>query len=874
MYKQDFETTVGIVAEPGADYKPSPKSERWIEVLVECPTAQKKDSQGEENLSEEEEKESSEEEKLYIYRVPPDLKVEVGDIVSVPFSSQLKHGIVIRFAEQLPANLPPEKVREVEDVLIALSSLPKSYRQLLACVATYYCTPLIQVIKTALPPGSLGQSKRRIRLKKEAIPLGANVFLPNDAARRILKLLEASKTGDLSWQQVQRQVKGAEWGLQKLRERGWVETYQEPFKQPRAKRQLALILVNDIIEAEEISARQQEVLRTVLILLKRNNGAVWLKDAISTCGTTVKTLEALTKTGCFVIEEREILRLPTPVDIAPDNPKDLTKYQKHALDIINNLSGFSQVLLHGVTGSGKTEVYLQAIAPILKRNQSALVLVPEIGLTPQLAERFTARFGKQVCLYHSALSPGERYDTWRQMLQGTPQVVIGTRSAIFAPLPNLGLIILDEEYDESYKQTQLAPTYHARTVARWRAELVNCPLILGSATPSLETWVEIAQKTKPSQSPNPPIPASPSCYLSLPERIQSRPLPPIEIVDMREELRANNRSIFSRSLKHALERMHQQGNQGILFIHRRGYSSFVCCRSCGYVMECPNCDISLSHHRTSNGMEILRCHYCNHFQLKPEKCPKCTSPYLKNFGSGSQRVEEELRKEFPYLRAIRFDSDTTRTKGAHQNLLKRFANKEADLLIGTQMLTKGLDLPQVTLVGVVAADGLLNLPDYRARERGFQILTQVAGRAGRGNDPGHVIIQTYMPEHPVITAVQRYEYGLFVEAELQERLQLNYPPYGRLILLRLSGTDAGEVEKSAERIANRLSPIDSIEEPVFELLGPAPAPIMRIDNKYRWQILLKFPPNVPVELPSLTELRSLCFKNVSLTIDVEPLNFG
>ncbi len=873
MYKEDFETTVGIVAEPGAAYESSPKRDRWIEVLVDCPTAQKKNFDSEENLSEEEEKVSEEEEKLYTYRVPPDLKVQLGDIVSVPFGSQRKSAIAIRFAERLPANLPPEKVRDVEDVLVALSSLPLTYRQLLDRVAAYYCTPLIQVIKAALPPGSLGESKRRIRLNKEAIPPGAGVFLPNAAARQILEILEASKTGDLSWQQVQRQVKGAEWGLQKLRDRGWVESYQEPPAQPQAKRQLALILISDAIEPLELRDRQREVLREVLGLLRRSDGAVWLNDAVSTCRTTAKTLKALEQTGCFAIEEREILRSPAPLDVAPDRPKDLTNYQKRALDLINNLSGFSQVLLHGVTGSGKTEVYLQAIAPVLARGQSALVLVPEIGLTPQLADRFTARFGEQVCLYHSALSKGERYDTWRQMLQGTPQVVIGTRSAIFAPLPNLGLIVLDEEYDDSYKQSQPAPTYHARTVAKWRAEFVNCPLILGSATPSLETWVEIAGargKVFPF-SPTPPL----THYLSLPERIQSRPLPPVEVVDMREELRSNNRSIFSRSLQNALEEMHRQGNQGILFIHRRGYSSFVSCRSCGYVMECPHCDVSLSHHRTrDSAIEMLRCHYCNYYQRKPEQCPECTSPYLKNFGSGSQRVEEELRKEFPYLRAIRFDSDTTRTKGAHRELLTRFANKEAELLIGTQMLTKGLDLPQVTLVGVVAADGLLNLPDYRSRERSFQILTQVAGRAGRGSDPGRVIIQTYTPEHPVIGAVRRHEYEPFVEAELSERSELNYPPYGRLILLRLSGTGAGEVEESAHRIANRLSPIDGVEVPVFELLGPAPAPIMRVANRYRWQILLKFPPDVPVELPALTELRALCLDRVSLTVDVDPLNLG
>jgi primosomal protein N' (replication factor Y) len=511
--------------------------------------------------------------------------------------------------------------------------------------------------------------------------------------------------------------------------------------------------------------------------------------------------------------------------------------------------------------------------------------VPEIGLTPQLTDRFRARFGNKVNVYHSALSDGERYDTWRQMLTGESQVVIGTRSAIFAPLPKLGLIILDEEHDSSFKQDQPPPTYHARTVAQWRAELENCPLVLGSATPSLETWVsmkgqgrkeEDTENSSLSPSPRLPVtesffpPSSPqSIYLSLPERIQSRPMPPVEIVDMRQELQQGNRSIFSRSLQDALQQLQERGQKGILFIHRRGHSTFVSCRSCGFVVECPHCDVSLSYHYTHEGAtELLRCHYCNYAKVHPRNCPECSSPYLKCFGSGTQRVAQELAKVFPELRLIRFDSDTTRTKGAHRALLTKFANGEADLLVGTQMLTKGLDIAQVTLVGVVSADGLLNLADYRAAERAFQTLAQVAGRAGRGEDPGRVIIQTYSPYHPVIEAVKRHDYQSFSQAELEQRAELNYPPYGHLILFRLSGLDAAEVEKTAEKLADKL--IDASSD--YEILGPAPAGIMRVARRYRWQILLKFPPDVPVELPDLEQLRAICPKDISLTIDVDPLN--
>jgi primosomal protein N' (replication factor Y) len=346
-------------------------------------------------------------------------------------------------------------------------------------------------------------------------------------------------------------------------------------------------------------------------------------------------------------------------------------------------------------------------------------------------------------------------------------------------------------------------------------------------------------------------------------------MPPVEIVDMRGELQQGNRSIFSRSLQDALEQLREREQQGILFIPRRGHSTFVSCRSCGHVVECPYCDVSLSYHYTHEGAtKLLRCHYCNYTRLHPRNCPECGSPYLKFFGSGTQRVTQELTREFPQLRLIRFDSDTTRTKGAHRTLLTRFANGEADILVGTQMLTKGLDLAQVTLVGVVSADGLLNLSDYRAAERAFQTLTQVAGRAGRGDDPGRVIIQTYSPQHPVIQAVKNHDYESFSQTELEQRALLNYPPYGNLILLRLSGLDAVAVENTADQLVDELYATD----PENEILGPAPANIMRVARRYRWQILLKFPLDVPVRLPNLQQLRELCPNDISLSIDVDPLN--
>lgn len=864
-----------LVAEPGSSYSgdsPSGNGEAiansqfWLEVLVDVPVQNSLPSPDEEE----------EEEKLFTYKVPSELEVRPGDILTVPFGSQQVGAIAIRYISQLPPDLSSDRVKSVLDV-VETNFFPSTYWQLLEKIATYYHTPLIRVIRTSLPPGLLKRSQRRIRLISDALPTGGEVFL-NTAAAQILQILQNSKTGDYTWQYIQRQVRSARRGLKDLLQRGWVESYLEPPSPPRAKLQQVVTLIAQTLP-KDLTPRQQDVME----LLRRRGGEMWLSDLLKTCNTSSSVVRALERKGYAVIEEREMLRQEQGRGDRSDEAKTLTPSQARALDTINNINNFSRLLLHGVTGSGKTEVYLQAIAPILESGQSALVLVPEIGLTPQLTDRFRARFGKKVYVYHSGLSAGERYDTWRNMTRGIPQVIIGTRSAIFAPLPKLGLIILDEEHDSSFKQSQPAPCYHARTVAQWRAELENCPLLLGSATPSLETW---QQANSGNASPLPALEAEEleaekleaatlNYYLSLPDRVYSRPMPPVEIVDMRQQLRQGNRSIFSYPLQDALRQLQEEKKQGILFIHRRGHSTFVSCRSCGYVMECPHCDVSLSYHYTHEGATpLLRCHYCNYAQMQPQQCPECDSPFFKNFGSGTQRVALELSKLFPDLKFIRYDSDTTRTKDAHRILLTQFANREADLLIGTQMLTKGIDLAGVTLVAAVSADGLLHLSDYRASERAFQTLVQVAGRAGRGEDPGRVIVQTYTPEHPVIQAVRRHDYESFVEMELVERETLNYPPFGGLILLRISGYDPTEVAVSAQELARWLTPRDDGEFGGYELLGPAPAPILRVANRYRWQILLKLPGDGSERLPFLGGLRDRLPRSISLTIDVDPLNLG
>ena len=833
---------------------------------------------------------------LYTYRLPPTLAMAVGDILSVPFGSQQVGAIAIRLLATAPQDLAENQIRAVAAVM-SRGLFSPAYWQLMTQIAEYYQTPLIQVIRTALPPGLLGRSQRRVRLLSAVLPPDAATFLP-PAAVCVLTQLQQSANGDYTWQYLRQKCRGANRGIQALIQRGWAESYLALPTPPQPKRRQAVTVIHVPALADgAITSRQHEV----LTLLQRQGGDLWLADALQYCRTTSATLRSLAQKGYLAIEAREILRQPALQPLPPDQPKALTSAQQAALKTLAAATDPGPYLLHGVTGSGKTEVYLQVIAPRLAAGQSALVLVPEIGLTPQLTDRFQQRFGDRICVYHSGLSDGERYDAWRRMLQGEPLVAIGTRSAVFAPLPHLGIIILDEEHDSSFKQDQPMPCYHARTVAQWRAEREACPLLLGSATPSLESWTALASSVT---SVGPETPAAPQNlaatelpaatatgvtadfaptsatesgafssvtvnphYLSLPERVHQRPVPPITVVDMRLELQIGNRSIFSRALRAALETMKAKNEQGILFIQRRGHSSFVSCRLCGHVMMCPHCDVSLSYHQSrSNAAPRLRCHYCGFSQAQPPACPSCGSKYLKHFGSGTQRVEQAIAQELPQLRCLRFDSDTTRAKGAHRALLARFAQGEADVLVGTQMLTKGIDLPRVTVVGIIAADGLLYMADYRASERAFQVLTQVAGRSGRGEQPGRVILQTYNPENPVVEAVKQHSLRSFLETEMQQRSTLNYPPIGRLILLRITSPQPHLVEQAARQLAAQVAAI----APTWALLGPAPAPILRVARRYRWQILLKGAIADP--LPDLSQLSKLCPAQVSLTVDVDPLN--
>ncbi len=506
----------------------------------------------------------------------------------------------------------------------------------------------------------------------------------------------------------------------------------------------------------------------------------------------------------------------------PSQPLPLNAEQRRACEAIQKSIArhrHDRFLLHGVTGSGKTEVYLQAIRQILDLGRSCIVLVPEISLTPQAIERFQSRFGTEaVAVLHSAMAEGHRLHEWQRIRAGQARVVVGARSAVFAPAQNLGLLVVDEEHEPSYKQED-APRYHAREVAIERARLVSGVVVLGSATPSIETFHQTTGRSPRLR------------LLELPGRIEEVPLPRVDLVDMRQEVTARHR-IFSRRLEESIAQTLSQHEQAILFLNRRGFSTFVHCPRCGYAVRCPSCQLPLTYHMASRK---LLCHHCSTEAEAPDLCPRCRSQYVRFQGLGTERVESELARLFPQGRIERMDSDATRTRGAHAQILGRFSRHEVDLLIGTQMVAKGLDFPRVTLVGVISADTALHLPDFRSAERTFQLLTQVAGRAGRAELAGRVIVQTYNPHHYAIEAAQSHDYLRFYQQELQVRRQLCLPPFSRLLCFTIRSVQAPRALSYAEKLAKECRQLGS----VLQTIGPGPAPIPRLRRQYRWQILLK-----------------------------------
>lgn len=780
----------------------------------------------------------------FSYLIPPHLAVEIGMRVEVGFGPRHVQGFVVGF-DSAPAQLP----NNLKPIIRVLDLAPVLNQELLALADYMKETTFafkVTCLQTMLPSVMKADYQKRLYLVADDPVVRTNYFGEADS---------------LSWEEAEAQGWLKE--LAVLREQGIVELRYEVHTKNKIKTERYIKRIFKPEKVQELKAglrknsyKQEQLLDDLAKLADEELVAVkQLKADYSTAN-----LNQAEKKGWLTFVAVETYRDPyAERTIQQTSALKLNAEQKKAYEEISRASAEKNhrvFLLEGVTGSGKTEVYLQVIQDTLANGQTAMMLVPEISLTPQMATRFKARFGSEVAVLHSGLSQGEKYDEWRKLERGEAHVVVGARSAIFAPLKNLGAIIIDEEHETSYKQEE-SPRYHARDLAIWRGKYHHCPVVLGSATPSLESRAR-GQK---------------GVYqlLKLTRRANTQAkLPTVEIVDMREEMQRRLNSSFSENLEEKLRDRLIKGEQSVLLLNRRGYSSFVMCRDCGFVLPCPNCDISLTLHMDT---KTMRCHYCGHEEGIPHRCPNCGKDKIRYFGTGTEKVQEELAQLIPEARVLRMDVDTTRRKGAHEKILTAFGERKADILLGTQMIAKGLDFPNVTLVGVLNADTALNLPDFRASERTFQLLTQVSGRAGRGDKAGEVVIQTFNPEHYTIKLAQHHDYERFFKQEMQIRHQTDYPPYYYTVKVTVSHQEEMRAAQKAFQLAKQLQQQLSSQS---ILLGPTPGAILRIKNRYYYQLIIKYK-NEPKLQATLTDILQVSQKDqrqgLLIAIDNEPMYF-
>ncbi len=824
---------------------------RFIEVAVNVPIRRTFERNTPPPPSQDREGEGDDESNLqtFHYHLPPDLEsiVAPGHLIWVPFGPRQLQGVVLRAADSAPVPTKAMlRLARPEPVLTPLQI------KLAEWIATQYVAPLAEAIKLFLPPGLLARADGTagVRAKRElrVTLLGGSA----EAQRRLPSLARSTQqTKILEWLLAQ-PGQAASWRALK---QACGLSQRAPLTALQAAELLTVegdaVQVTDGPTAAAGLRRMQDIDKYLPVLdaLAAAGGALWKSELYDQVDADLNLLRSLQQAG--IVDLHEEARSRDPLlgrSYAVTRAPALTSEQHAVWQVV--AAAFAgpaparlPFLLHGVTGSGKTEIYLHAIAETLARGRQAIVLVPEIALTPQTVARFAGRFPGRVTVIHSELTTGERYDVWRAIRAGQYDIVVGPRSALFAPMERLGLIVVDEEHESTYKQDaeqwgSFKVFYDARRVARQYAAMSGSVLIMGSATPSLDAYYAAQQGE--------------FTLLEMPRRVLGHrssdagetlyaELPPVEIVDMRQELRAGNRSIFSRTLASELLATLEAGEQAILFLNRRGTHTFVMCRDCGYVEECPRCETPLTLHE---GLQKLVCHRCNRQQPVPVVCPKCKSKRIKFFGAGTERIEEAVQQIAPHAHPLRWDADTTLHKGSHEAILRRFAAHEANVLIGTQMIAKGLDLPLVTLVGVIAADVGLFLPDFRSGERTFQLLTQVAGRAGRSERGGRVVIQSYRPEHHAIQAAAQHDYAAFYQREIAFRREQLYPPVRRLARLIFWEKNEDKAKRESERMAAVLRRLAGQLEPepgLFTVMGPAPAFFGRFRGSYRWQILLTAP---------------------------------
>ena len=769
--------------------------------------------------------------KLFTYRLPPAMSaaVQVGSRVIVRLGTKPMTGYVVALLPRLRegTSLIESEIKEVEELLEVEPSLSPEVIEIARWVSEYYVAPLGEVMRAALPAGINTSIMQVVAITRdgrkavEAEPASTNLKR-QDAKMRALQILAVEGEAELNAFCLRMGSSQVPKWLRDLEREGLLErSYRARATATRAKRRRAVRLNGSLDQTDgRITAAQR---RAVDVLLNHDNEMA-VADLLSTAHVSDAVVATLKKKGVVEEFEQEVRRDPLArADLPETEIFELTDPQTKALAAIETAiaqNKFAPFLLHGITGSGKTEVYIRSMRSALDSGRGAMMLVPEISLTPILSRRLRAHFGDEIAIFHSSLSRGERFDEWSRLRTGEARVVLGTRSAVFAPVANLGLIIVDEEQDASYRQEE-SPFYNARDTAIVRAQKESATVVLGSATPSLESFHN-AQTGKYQ-------------YLSLPQRIGERSLAKAELIDMRAVFARHNKPIvFSEELTEAIEQTHARSEQSIILLNRRGYSSFILCRSCGESIMCPNCEVTLTFHR---GDQTLVCHYCNHHERAPAKCPVCASKHIYYIGEGTEQVEEMLRKRFPSLRIGRIDRDTKLRRHQFEKTLLDFDNGELDLLIGTQMLAKGHDFPNVTFVGVISVDAGLALPDFRAAERTFQLITQVAGRAGRGDRPGRVLIQTYHPEHYALRHAAAQDYRGFYEEEMRHRRNHGYPPFTVLALLLTRHKEAARAQAIALEMRGKL--VAAHRDKSCRILGPAPAPLARLRGEFRMQLLVK-----------------------------------
>ena len=806
-------------------------------------------------------------ERTYHYSIPPNLQgqIQPGSLVVVPFGKQIAQGVVL-------AQLEQAEVADTKDIIELLAPdtlLVEQQLKLAQWLSQHYFTPLGACIQLMIPTGLSRRADISITL---LVDLPANLSDFSSTQQRLLKLLLSR--GELRGAQIDRAIPKADWrkGLDFLRAKGLLKTSNvlpPPRVAAKTLRTAALSIQPSAVSSLGAVLGKTPVTQTrrikILELLARQAFPLDFSWIYAETGVSYTDLSYLADAGLIYFNETEVWRDPlAEIEVTLEAAPDLTSDQSQVWNQLQSEWTLPQprpILLHGVTGSGKTEIYLRAVQEALNSGKQCLVLVPEISMTPQTVRRFMARFPNQVGLYHSKLSEGERYDTWRRARQGDLRVIIGSRSALYVPLPKLGLIVIDECDNSSYDESERLPFYQAVATAEALAAISQAKLLLGSATPGVEQFFKAQRgdwhllemprrilahrQTLHNQSISLkfdlPEPATADDLLTL-------DLPKVQVVDMRKELTSGNSSVLSRALESKLQKVLDKNQQAILFLNRRGQATYVFCRHCGLSLRCPNDDLPITWHGPQQG---LLCHLCGYSRKMPTKCPNCGSSQIRQLGLGTQKLEELVKSRFPEARLLRWDADTTKNKDDHELILSHFSAHRADILIGTQMLAKGLDLPLVTLVGIVLAEVGLNLPDYRAAERSFQVLTQVSGRAGRSPLGGEVVLQTYQPENYVIQAASRHDFPGFYKQELEYRRMLAYPPFSRLIRLEYRHLSQSKAEQEARQLAVLIA--DQIESKGLrktELIGPLPAYYSKMHGLWRWQLILRGS-NPEILLPDL-----------------------